>query len=316
MFTTVEKPESKQRIPMEGRQCPQCKGPFKVMVGSPQVFCNLACEKASPLKKPRPIKKTAPWASLKRDTAHYGEGKTRIPPGASIAPKIKAQEPEKPSKHTSKRTYKKTRVKAKSVKKKAKSKPSRKARKKPGLDEKKLEARWQRYVAHAKKFVTGMNKGRMEIARLAMSACQISWGGGNHWKKFDGVYTLKAFAEEIGVSSKTLSAWVAIRRDVMNKLPAGVYDESQYMAAYRTKMRIKRNSKKEEVTRVYDEELKRDQVNFYFYQGLKKIKTTRHLVFNKVNLSDLDFEEVVEMRDLCKEIDKRLTKFIRTHKSN
>jgi hypothetical protein len=51
------------------------------------------------------------------------------------------------------------------------------------------------------------------VAKLALSACTIKHGG-----KSTGFYTLTDFAKDIGMNFKTLSNWVQIQRDVLDRV--------------------------------------------------------------------------------------------------
>ena len=311
--TATGSSENKTEYKMEVRGCPNCGQNFRTWVKSNQVFCSNLCRQDSGLKNPKP-KKKEPWESLHLERAELGEGVTHkeanpikrfedrpVPkvdlPIPNIINVIKQTPPNiidviKPETSISSTSKEEAKIEV--------------------LTDEALDKRWTRYVAEAKPYIIGMQKARMEVAKIAIAACDIQWGGGNHWKKFEGVFTLKRFAEEIGVNSKTLSEWCAVRRLVYDKLPEGVWVDRDYMAACRTRKKVSRTSSPEEVARHYTDEVGRDQMSYYFIRAVSRLKTTRHMIFKKANLDELDIEEVREMRDICREIEQRLTKHLDT----
>lgn len=115
------------------------------------------------------------------------------------------------------------------------------------------EALWQRYVVKCKAIVHQMNRHRMDIATMALEACEINYGGGDHWKKHKDVFTLKKFAEEIGMTYKTLHRWVKVKRDIVDKLPEGYYDEdTDFAAATSAANEIKRDATEEDIKAAFD----------------------------------------------------------------
>ncbi len=121
-------------------------------------------------------------------------------------------------------------------------------------DESAILARWNSYVLRAKKIHKRMTKDRLEIAKLAIEACDIRHGGGAHWKNFEGIYTLNKFAHEIGVNYKTLHRWVKIYRLIKTQVPTPEWDESNWSAANRAASRISQKTPRQEVRQVYREE--------------------------------------------------------------
>jgi hypothetical protein len=173
------------------------------------------------------------------------------------------------------------------------------------VDPDELEARWKRYITQAKTHVINLNRDRMAIAKIAAEACTIHYGGGDHWKNFDGVYTLKRFAAEIKINPKTLSNWVATYRFVVLKLPDGTFDQNNFEAARRTRNMIDRNTPEEEVTKIYQKELNSSQEREYLVRGIKRLKTLHYYLTKKANLSILGQQcssELDECHRLCDQI--------------
>lgn len=77
------------------------------------------------------------------------------------------------------------------------------------------ELLWLEAIQKARSMVQVKSKNQMLIAELAMAVCEISWGGMHARTN----YTIKRFAAEIGLNVKTVSQWIAVRRNAYEKLP-------------------------------------------------------------------------------------------------
>jgi hypothetical protein len=112
-----------------------------------------------------------------------------------------------------------------------------------------LEARWQANVSRAKEIVSIKSHNQMEVARLALEVCEISWGGSQHRDK----YTLSKFAEEIGIAGKTLSNWVAVRKKVYDKLPIAIAQKAGFVSLWGVARRVSPHADSEFVLKKYQE---------------------------------------------------------------
>lgn len=168
------------------------------------------------------------------------------------------------------------------------------------------EDKWREYVNRAKSFVKQMNKLRMGVAKLALEACDIQWGGGGHWKNFEGQRTIKHFAEEIGVHHKTLCQWVAVRRDVVDKLPPGLYVEENYAAALRVRNKVKKSTPQKKVEELYETEISRGGDSYILHQFIKRVKTGHYFITEKANYKKLAKDDLEELEQLCAGILKRV----------
>jgi hypothetical protein len=172
--------------------------------------------------------------------------------------------------------------------------------------QKNAESKWKELVNKAKAKIKTMHRARMEVAGWAMEACDIHWGGGDHWTGHKNVKTMKAFATEIGVSYKTLAQWVRVKRNVHDKLPPGVWQDDKYMIAMRTSKKIKRNAKPKDVMQVYLKELERKDDALILQQANKRMSTMHYFIHQKIRWEEVDREELVELRDYCADIMDRI----------
>lgn len=185
------------------------------------------------------------------------------------------------------------------------------AKPRPGGD---VDVEWARLVKAARERLSSINKARMEVADYALEACTIRHGGGGHWNNFEGQTTLRRFAEEIGMSYKTLHTWVQIRKCVIAKLGHGEYDERLYGAAMRTLDRLggekkgdKANASPDNVRKIYDEEKNRKGDKHHILEAIANLKTVNNKFKNNlIDISKCRAEEVNELAHLCALIAKAL----------
>ena len=159
---------------------------------------------------------------------------------------------------------------------------------------------WDGLVKAAKERLLAISHARMEIARLAIKACDIVHGGGGHWNDFKGQKTVTQFAAEIGMNYKTLIQWIKIRKGVHDKLPKGVYQENNFGAADRTRKRFKgvklEDVPNKEVTKVYKQELDRKEDHYQIWQLIKRSAYLANgLEQGKLDVTKCRKEEVNEL---------------------
>lgn len=173
-----------------------------------------------------------------------------------------------------------------------------------------FEKEWDRLVAEAKERLSVVNKVRMEIADLAIQACDIRWGGGGHWSGYKNQgRTLKAFALEIGMAPKTLSEWVRIKRDIVSKLPKGLYDPRNHSAACRTLGKTTKKTPAEEVIQIYKNELERKGSAYDLHQAIKQLTTVHNKICarQEVDFSLCDKKEIQMALNIVKDIQAELS---------
>lgn len=90
---------------------------------------------------------------------------------------------------------------------------------------------WTECVSLARRLTKGLST-REQIAELAIRCCDIKWGGGGHWTGFEGQFTVKRFAEEIGIHYKTVWGWVRTKTQIVDKLEPGEYQPRHWRYAF------------------------------------------------------------------------------------
>jgi hypothetical protein len=88
---------------------------------------------------------------------------------------------------------------------------------------------YEDYVLRAREILNKLECYQAHIAQMGLEVCQIRHGG-----KSNGFYTIKDFAHDIGMSSKTLSNWISIYRDVLTKIGVNNPTPEQWAAASKT----------------------------------------------------------------------------------
>lgn len=169
---------------------------------------------------------------------------------------------------------------------------------------------WARLVEAAKERLQRIAKTRMEIADLAIRACDIKHGGGDHWKGHAGVPTLQRFAEEAGISYKTLHTWVQVRRGVVEKLEPGAYQENNYKAAVATLEALPKPKAKAPpaiVRKIYDRETARKDDAHHAKQTIEILRTVLNkLRDGKLNIRKCRTEEANEIAVTLVQIAKEI----------
>lgn len=158
----------------------------------------------------------------------------------------------------------------------------------PGGD---FKLEWARLVDAAKERLARIAKTRMEIADLAIRACDIKHGGGGHWSGHQGVQTLQAFATDVGMSYKTLHTWVQVRRGVVEKLKPATYQETNFKAASATLARLpspKAKAPPAVVRKIYKQEVERKADAHHAKEAYDSLRS----VLNKLTSGKLDVTKI------------------------
>lgn len=288
--------QARDSLQFETRTCSNdgCTKTFRVLVTSKQTVCGASCMN-NPTAYKEFAKKigTMPQKSLRAHDDFRIVQREKMQASAQPEP-VKAEVP------VTDFVKELNKPKPKIVIELEPPEPERKLTKKEELE---LNVRrWESYVERAKKVVKRINKDRMEIAQLAIEACDIQHGGGNHWKDFQGVYTLHKFAEEIGVHYKTLHNWVVVKRDIKDVIPDEEWEPDNWGAALRTRNKINKKTKPSRILDVYRKERSRQGPGITFHTMVKRLSDARHYLLHRMDLTEIDQEDLDKMKGICKDI--------------
>lgn len=171
------------------------------------------------------------------------------------------------------------------------------------MTEKDIEFKWAENIAKAKEINTGRNRSQMAIAGLALEVCEITRGG----PKTNGAFTLKRFAEESGISSKSLSMWVAARKMVFEKLDKATQASSTYSQCAYVAMRVPYDATPAVVRKKFDELTNLDDMNHKIIRYMGEFRTCANHFVNGA-ASKCPLETIQELGFFCKTILKEIYK--------
>lgn len=316
LSTETDKEKPAQTFQMEWRQCPGCPQEFKVLTTSKQIYHSRACEIQSGAQATKPVKKKKPWESLALDQKRHGEGITRVE-----APVLPPYSPVKTAPLEIKIETINSRETAVPAPPIADNPPIQAPEtiEKPPISEAtetllqthEIEQRWQSYIDRGKTLISKMGKARLELATVAIEACDIRHGGGAHWTEWEGVFTMKRFAEEVGISYKTLANWVRVKRNVYDKLielGEEIDPALDWAAMNRVADRCAIEMTPAQVLKKFNQNSSRKgpfNPEKYFLQGLRRMRSLNHfLTQHNPKKKTFAEEDLKELKALCKSIGK------------
>lgn len=116
---------------------------------------------------------------------------------------------------------------------------------------------------------------QLEIASIALSVCEITWGG-NKKEIRENPYTLTRFAKETGITPKTLGNWCTTYRNVYARLPQELKDQVSYTdMAYLAKF-VNRETPADAVVKRVENYLSEDTYETKIARYLQHIRSLAH----------------------------------------
>lgn len=173
------------------------------------------------------------------------------------------------------------------------------------------DKQWDDYVERAKKQVKRLKTACMDIAKLAIKACDIHWGGGDHWDKHSNVYTLTRFAEEIGISYKTLHTYVSMTRKVYDKLTPKQQKDFNTGVGRNVMPDVTMKTPAFEVQARYDVLSRKGSGPCFLNEFVRRAKTAHHFFFKKANYEKLEQGELLEIWEYCNEIAQKIEEHLK-----
>lgn len=111
------------------------------------------------------------------------------------------------------------------------------------------EKQWEENVKEAKIAFRSREHMQMKIAKLALQVCEITWGGANKSEFF----TLERFAKESGISYKSISSWIAVKKNVYDKLDSEHKAQASYTSLHLTARFVTKSWTSEQVQKKFKE---------------------------------------------------------------
>lgn len=170
---------------------------------------------------------------------------------------------------------------------------------------------WTECVEEARERLGQIQQARMRIAELAIRACGVEYVAERHSASgaLTNVREIKRFAEEIGIIYNTLWDWIQVKIRVVDHLPAGQYDESDYGAVIRTRRRIQKGADPARVREIYWAEKNRGTRELRL-QNIHSRMLTIHHFFTTGSLDGLDKPKLDDIAKRCDEISYKIREFL------
>jgi len=146
-------------------------------------------------------------------------------------------------------------------------------------------------MKEARELVKASRVSQMTVAKIALGVCEITWGGASH----DEMFTIKRFAFGVGINSKTLSSWIAIRRGVYEKLPADLQNTMTYTQLHAVCNKVTKDASREKVESLARKHLKTPKMDKIILGYLRETKTIMHNLDNGAGVFKLKDETLEEI---------------------
>lgn len=252
--------EAKKTYDLITRTC-LCGKEFKVLSTSPQMHHSEECRLKDPNYVPKPVEKKK--ADLNKIVDNIEKGATLSVPVKDDLERARVQ---------------------RELRKKEKE-----------LYEETPESKWGKAVEEAKRIVGQMQTSRIRIAELALSVCEIQYGG--NWRAFARIYTVQNFAKDIGVHPKTLHQWIRIKKNIHDQLPEGEWVDDWGLAV-RVDHKVGSKPAKLKVVETYRKEKNRNKSERRFRTVSRSISSFVHLLGKKDALAKVSKDDLVEAYEM------------------
>ncbi len=137
-----------------------------------------------------------------------------------------------------------------------------------------IKDKWESNVRDAKMLMSARQLNQIKIAELACDACEIRHGGNKH--DYQNIYTLRKFADEIGVVEKTLQNWSLLYRSVYKKLEAEHRAVVTFGNLGSISRKINNNTPREEINRIAFNVINRDSFDEKMMRYCAEMRSIAH----------------------------------------
>jgi len=134
---------------------------------------------------------------------------------------------------------------------------------------------WNQNVNEAKAIVVARQSMQIKIAEYALEVCEIDWGGVH--SKYSDKFTMKRFAEEIGLNARTLSTYINIKKNVFDKLDQNLQTKASYTIMHHVARTVDRSTTKKILRQKVKNELSFAAVDRKLISYTKALRSLCHL---------------------------------------
>ncbi len=173
---------------------------------------------------------------------------------------------------------------------------------KPG--ERRIVKNWKSGIEKAKTLVKRYDEVRMGIAKVSIETLDICHGG----RSYNGQFTLKAFAKEIGLSPSTLAEWCAIYRNTYSQLP-GTKQKETYSFYRHVHKTVGPSPSKKRVLTVFNNLKKKGPEYLKFEKYIKHLKSMEFNSKRDVLLEGATIEQLSELQHICRNVAFNIQQF-------
>lgn len=174
----------------------------------------------------------------------------------------------------------------------------------------KREQLWKECVDQAKILVRQYKEIRFTVVELALKCCVIHHGGRAANERF----TIKRFAQEVGMKEKTLNEWIRIKINIYNNLPEDEklntsYEDLRYLDKQmkgQNRQDVKRFSLG--LSKRLIEMKAKHACTIKMEKYLKHLKTIQFNVENQRMIKDCDIDVLIQILSICRSIVLNLSK--------
>jgi len=164
-----------------------------------------------------------------------------------------------------------------------------------------VDLTYDRLVERGIEILVNIKTAKYDICELTLKVCDIKIGGHGRDKS---IYSIKKYADDIGMSAETLRKWLEEHRNVVKKLPTKPKAED-YKVIRQVMKEVTNKSTKGQVKIIYDKYKGYTSDDMKLLQNIKTAKTLRNfLQDNKLSLFKKD--DVAILEKIIEEINKAL----------
>lgn len=174
-------------------------------------------------------------------------------------------------------------------------------------NETRRERLWKECVSAAKLLVKQQDEMRFKIVDLANKCCIVHHGGRSTYER----YTVIRFAKEVGITYKTLTEWMRVKRNIYDNLEEGQRGtftlSTMRFLDHELRGRAGEKNFPSLVQAAYKKMEKEDPCTIKMKKYIKHLKSIHFNVSHQMMIKNCDEQVLVEIMHLCRQIASSLS---------